>query len=92
MKLLVRIKEKIEMVYITIVFISVLVGFVVAVILAHVIWVLARKWALSILTAKTVIWALTQEWVLARDNTVCIFTIHSSLDAYCLVHLFGLTS
>ena len=41
MKLLVRIKEKIEIVYITIVFVSVLVGFVVAVILAHVIWALA---------------------------------------------------
>ena len=60
MKLLVRIREKIEIVYITIVFVSVLVGFVIAVILAPVTWALAREWALSIQTAKTVTWALTR--------------------------------
>ena len=59
MKLLVRIRERIEIVYITIIFISVLVGYVIAVILAHVTRALAREWALSILTAKIVTWALT---------------------------------
>ena len=48
MKLLVRISERIEIVYITIVFVSVLVCFVIAAILAHITWVL------SIRTAKTV--------------------------------------
>ena len=38
--------------------------------LAHVAWALAREWALSIPTAKTVTWALTREWALARDTTV----------------------
>ena len=70
MKLLVRIRERIEIVYITIIFISVLVGFVIPAILAHVTWALAREWALSIRTAQTVTWALTREWALARDTTV----------------------
>ena len=39
MKLLVRIRERIKIIYITIVFVSVLVGFIIA---AHVIWALAR--------------------------------------------------
>ena len=38
MKLLVRVREKIVIVYITIVFVSVLVSFVIAAILAHVTW------------------------------------------------------
>ena len=59
MKLLVRIRERIEIVYITIIFISVLVGYVVAVILAHVTRALAREWALSIQTAKIVTWERT---------------------------------
>ena len=54
MKLLVRIRERLKIVYIIIVFVSVLIGFVTAVILAHVTWVLAQEWALSIQTAKTV--------------------------------------
>ena len=61
MKLVVRIKERIQFVYITIVFISVLVGFVITVILAHI------TWALSIRTAKTVTWVLTREWALTCD-------------------------
>ena len=36
----------------------------------HVTWSLAREWALSIRTAKTVTFALTREWVLARGTTV----------------------
>ena len=40
------------------------------VVLAHLTWALAREWALSIRTAKTVTWALTREWALARDTTV----------------------
>ena len=71
MKLLVRIRERIEIVYITIIFVSVVIGFVIAVILAHVTWALAREWALSIQTAKTVTWELTWEWALDRDTTVC---------------------
>ena len=47
MKLLIRIRERIEIVYITIVFISVLVSFVITAILAHVNWTLAQEWALS---------------------------------------------
>ena len=43
--------------------VSVLVGFVIAAILAHVTWALAQEWVLSIRTAKTVTWALTREWV-----------------------------
>ena len=70
MKLLVRIRERIKIIYINIVFVSVLVGFVIAVILAHVTWVLAREWVLSIRTAKIVTWVLTRELVLARDTTV----------------------
>ena len=70
MKLLVRIRESIEIVYITVVFISVLAGFVIARILARVTWVLAQEWAISILTAKIVTWALIREWVLVRDTTV----------------------
>ena len=69
MKLLVRIVERIEIVYITIVFVSVLVGFVIAAILAHITWALARE-ELSIRTAKTVAWVLTWEWALARDTMV----------------------
>ena len=38
-KLLIRIRERIKIVYVTIAFISVLVGFVIAVILAHITWV-----------------------------------------------------
>ena len=73
MKLLVRIKERSEIIYITIVFVSVLTGYVIVVILAHVTWALAREWMLSIRTAKTVTWVLTQEWALAWDTTVkCI--------------------
>ena len=60
-KLLVRIRERIEIVYITIVFVSVLVGFVIIVILIHVTWALAWEWALSIRTARTVTWALIRE-------------------------------
>ena len=48
----------------------VLVGFVIAAILAHITWALAREWALSFRTAKTVTLALTREWVLAWDTTV----------------------
>ena len=63
-KLLIRIRERIEMmiVYITIIFVSVLVGFIIAVliILAHITWALAWEWAVSIGTAKTVTWALTR--------------------------------
>ena len=72
MKLLVRIRERIEIIYmyIIIVFISVLVGFVIAATLAHITWALAWEQALSIQTAKTVTWALTWEWVLAWDTTV----------------------
>ena len=70
MKLLVKIRERVEIVYIIIVFVSVLVGFVITVILAHVTWALAQEWALSILTAKIVTWVLTQEWALAQDTTV----------------------
>ena len=44
--------ERIEIFYITTVFISVLVCFVIAAILAHIAWVLAREWMLSIRTAK----------------------------------------
>ena len=40
------------------------------VILAHVTWVLAQEWALSIRAAKTVTWALTRKWALSRDTTV----------------------
>ena len=58
-KLLVRIRREIEIIYITIVFVGVLVGFVIAAILAQVTWVL------SVRTAKTVTWTLTWEWVLA---------------------------
>ena len=43
MKLLVRIRERIEIIYITIVFVSVLVGFVIPAILAHVTRALARE-------------------------------------------------
>ena len=50
-KLLVRIRERIEIIYITIVFVSVLVCFVIPMILAHVTWALAQEWALSIRTA-----------------------------------------
>ena len=70
MKLLVRIRERIKIVYITIVFVSVLVGFVITAILLHVTWVLAWEWALSIRTAKTVTWVFTQEWALAQATTV----------------------
>ena len=59
-KLLVRTRERIESVYITIVFVSVLVGFIIT----HVAWVLAQEWVLSIQTAKTVTWALTRKWTL----------------------------
>ena len=70
MKLLIRIREWIEIIYITIVFISVLVSFVITAILAHVTWALAQEWALSFRTAKTVTWALTWEWALVWDTTV----------------------
>ena len=69
-KLLVKIRERVEIIYIIIVFVSVLIGFVIAVILAHVTWALAQEWALSILAAKTVTWVFTQEWALAWDTTV----------------------
>ena len=64
-------QRRIDIVYITIVFVSVLVSFVIAVILANV------TWALSIRTAKTVTWALTQEWTLGRDTVVytCIYLV-----------------
>ena len=52
MKLLVRIRERVKIVYITIVFVSVLVSFIIAAILAHVTWALAWEWAFSIRTAK----------------------------------------
>ena len=64
MKLLVRVREKIVIVYITIVFVSVLVSFVIAAILAHV------TWALSIRTVKIVTWALIREWALALNTAV----------------------
>ena len=67
MKLLLRIRERIEIVYITVVFISV-VGFVIVVTLAHVTWVLAREWVLSIRTAQTVTWVL-----FARDTMVYVY-------------------
>ena len=35
-----------------------------AAILTHVTWALAREWALSIRKAKTVTWELTQKWTL----------------------------
>ena len=66
MKLLLRIRERIKIIYITVVFISV-VGFVIVVTLAHVTWVLAQEWALSIRTAQTV------TWVLARDTMVYVY-------------------
>ena len=70
MKLLARIRERIEIVYITIIFISVLVGFVIPAILAHVTWALVWEWALSIRTAQTFTWALTREWSFVSDTTV----------------------
>ena len=70
MKLFVRIREGIKIVYITIIFVSVLVSFVIPAILTHVTWALAQEWVLSNRTAQTVTWALTREWALARDTTV----------------------
>ena len=72
-KPLIRIRERIEIVYITIVFLSVLIGFVITVILAHVTWVLAREWALSIRTAKTVTWALTRDTMVTQLKIIIIF-------------------
>ena len=84
MKLLVRIRERIEIAYITIVFVSVLVGFVITAFLAHITWALAREWVLSIRAAKTVIWVLTWELVLAQDTTV---TVHDLL-VYLVYHSY----
>ena len=69
-KLLVRIRKRIKIIYITIVFVSVLIGFIIAAILAHVTWAHVREWALSIQIAKTVTWALIREWALAQETTV----------------------
>ena len=44
------------------------------VVLAHVTWVLAQEWALSIRAAKTVTWVLTLECALAQDTTVYAFS------------------
>ena len=72
-KLLIRIRERSEIVYITIVFLSVLIGFVIAAILVHVIWAPAREWALSIRTAKTVTWALTRDTMVTQLKIIIIF-------------------
>ena len=70
-------QRKIDIVYITIVFVSVLVGFVIAAILAHV------TWALSIRTVKIVTWVLTQEWTLGWDTMVytCIYLVAIKITA-----------
>ena len=69
-KLLIRIRERIEVLHITIVFVSVIVGFVIAAVLVHITWAFAQEWVLSNQTAKTVTWALTREWAFARDTIV----------------------
>ena len=84
-KLLIRIRERIKIVYITIVFISALVGFIITAVLAHVTWALAQEWVLSIRTAKTVTWTLTREWALAQD-TMVISSLHM-IHMY-IIHLY----
>ena len=69
-KLLIRIRERIEILHITIVFVSVIVGFFIAAVLVHITWAFAQEWVLSIQTAKTVTWALTREWAFVRDTIV----------------------
>ena len=54
------------------------------VILAHVIWALAREWELSIRISQTVTWALTSEWSLVRDTTVFSMCVLHTKVAACV--------
>ena len=76
-KLLVRIRDRIEIVYTTIIFVSILVGFVIAAL--SWLWVIAREWALSIQTARTVTWVRTWQWALAQDTMV-----HVHVHKFCI--------